>query len=247
MCHRFKFMENRFRVFRVFGGHVFFIPDLVWKITLKTTKIQKSHNSADARVIAVRILNLFQEQQMPLSLLLNRFKFPGDSAVKSRGLIYELVFGTLRWQIQIDYLLKQFVHGNLWDLPLSVQNILRVGIYQIRFLDQIPNYAVISEAANMTRRFRQIKFTRLVNGVLRNYLRHEKQIRLPGKEEDLFRHLSIRFAFPEWMVELFTDQYGEEKAAAIMKGSNRKPLLTVRVNTKKITPENFHILLEKEN
>lgn len=215
--------------------------------TLKTAKNQNSSKTADARIIAVRILNLFQKQLAPLSLLLNRFEIPVDLSAKDRSLIYELVFGTIRWQIQLDYLLKQFVHGNLPDLPLSVQNILRMSLYQIRFLDQIPNYAVVNEAAKLTRKFRQIRFTRLVNGVLRNYLRHDKQIRLPRKEENPLRSLSVRFAFPEWMVELFMEQYGEEKATAIMKGSNRKPSLTVRVNTKKISPENFRILLEKEN
>lgn len=219
-------------------------------LKVKMPSKQKKKNSnqiTNPRLEAVRMLNHFQKDFIPLNLLFDRHQFDLEISKRDRNFVSELVYGTVRWQIQLDWILKQFVHGNLNKLPESIQNILRSGLYQLRFLKNIPTYAVLNEAVQLTRSFHLIKYSRLVNGVLRNYLRNEEHLLFPKSEENLVQSLVINHSFPEWMVELVLDQYGLEKTESILESSNRRPQLTLRVNKTKISVEDFVELLTDKN
>ena len=138
------------------------------------TKLSESKpdlSPSPARIEAVVMLSDFQKRSQSLSYIFSKNSGGGKLNPRDRNLLNELVHGTIRWRIQLDWILRQFVHGSLDDLPVYVQNILRLGLYQLRFSDKIPDYAVINEAVSLTRVFSQIKFSRMVNGIFRNYLR----------------------------------------------------------------------------
>lgn len=200
-----------------------------------------------ARIEAVVMLSDFQKRSESLSYLFAKNSSGGKLNPRDRNLLYELVFGTIRWRIQLDWILRQFVHGSLDDLPVYVQNILRLGLYQLRFSDKIPDYAVINEAVSLTRVFSQIKFSRMVNGIFRNYLRKCSLLCFPTAESGLSESLMIKHSFPQWMVELFIDQYGAGTAEDVLISLNRRPKITIRVNTKKKSVEEFLVMLERKN
>lgn len=198
---------------------------------------RKAHPASPARVEAVRLLDLFHRKWRPLSLILSDHRWRVES--RDRILASELLYGTIRWEIQLDWLLSQFVHGRLGDYPITVQNILRLGAYQIEHLRSIPDYAVVNEAVELARAFGQIRFARLVNAVLRNFLRRRKLIQWPATEAGAAEALGVRYAFQPWMVQLFLDQYGFALTEKVLASLNERPVFSLRINTKRRTPEEF--------
>lgn len=162
--------------------------------------------------------------------------------IKDRALVTEVVYGTIRYRDKIDFILKKFVK-DLKRVDPSVLNILRSAVYQIMFLDKVPDYAVVNEAVEMTKKksFASVKF---VNGVLRNLLRNNTTDFFEGLNKK--KSLAINYSFPNWMTDLFINQYGTERAEKIMKGLNTTPNVTVRVNELKGDYEStFDMLVEE--
>ncbi len=145
------------------------------------------------------------------------------------ALVTEITYGTLKYLITIDKILEKNVTMPLKKIERDVLNILRISIYQMKYLDRIPSYAVINEAVDLTKK-KSKKASGFVNGVLRGYLRKEdKEMKFRNQmEEDAFR-----YSFPEWMIRLFKDQYGEDYTRILL-GLNERPVITFRVNSLKM-------------
>ncbi len=210
-------------------------------------QMNKKGKASEARIIAIKILCEFNKNMKPLNLLLQDFLQNSQSNHKEQSFASELIYGSVRWRIQSDWILGQFVHGKLNEYPIEVQEILRCSIYQLHHLKTIPGYAVLNEASMLARNFRKIKYARLINGVLRNYLRNRQRIRFPGEEDDLISWYSVSYAFPVWMVELLLQQYDSNTTEHILKSLNRRPWLTLRVNEKKIASCEYQQKLIEEN
>ncbi len=189
-----------------------------------------------ARQIVQRVLEEGAYSNLVLSKELNR----EDIDDKDKGLITEIVYGTLRRKRTLDVLIGNFVK-DINTLDTTVLNILRVAIYQMYFLDKIPEYAACNEAVEEAKEV-SLEASKLVNGILRNYIRDEKEIIVPGNRID---ELAYKFSFQPWMIRLFIKQYGEERTMKIMAGLNETPKVTVRVNEFKSEFEEVYDKLEK--
>lgn len=210
------------------------------------TKVKPQKKAAPARIHAIKLLCEFDRTLKPLNLLVQDFLEEEKIAQNEKAFLSELIYGSVRWRIQSDWILGQFLHGKLNEYPIEVQEILRSSIYQLQHLKSIPNYAVLNEAANLARAFREIKFVRLINGVLRNYLRNHNRIRIPNKEENPTQALSIQYAFPLWMVDLFMQQYGIESSENILDSLNQRPQICLRVNELKISIKEYQEKLQNK-
>lgn len=177
-----------------------------------------------SRQIVQRVLEEGAYSNLVLSKELNR----DDIDEKDKGLITEIVYGTLRRKRTLDVLIGNFVK-DIKLLDSTVLNILRVAIYQMYFLDKIPEYAACNEAVEEAKEI-SVEASKLVNGILRNFIRDEKEIVVPGNRID---ELGYKFSFEPWMIRLFIKQYGEERTMKIMAGLNETPKVTVRVNESK--------------
>ena len=177
-----------------------------------------------SRQIVQRVLEEGAYSNLVLSKELNR----DDIDEKDKGLITEIVYGTLRRKRTLDVLIGNFVK-DIKLLDSTVLNILRVAIYQMYFLDKIPEYAACNEAVEEAKEI-SLEASKLVNGILRNFIRDEKEIVVPGNRID---ELGYKFSFEPWMIRLFIKQYGEERTMKIMAGLNETPKVTVRVNESK--------------
>ena len=179
----------------------------------------------NSRKLARQIVQRVLEEGAYSNLVLSKELSNNDIDEKDKGLITEIVYGTLRRKRTLDVLIGNFVKDiNLLD-P-RVLNILRVAIYQMYFLDKIPEYAACNEAVEEAKEVSE-DASRLVNGILRNYIRDEKEIVVPGNRID---ELAYKFSFQPWMIRLFIKQYGEEKTMKLMAGLNETPKVSVRVN-----------------
>ena len=184
-----------------------------------------------AIVVIEKVLNENAYSNIVLGMELNK----SDLNHKDKALVTEIVYGTLKYKYTIDKILSNFIKKGFDSVDSFVLNILRISIYQIRFLDKIPSFAVVNEAVNLTKKMSNEGAARLVNGVLRNYLR-DSQKKYYNEQNDIER-LCFEYSFSKSLVKLFIKQYGIISAEEILKGLNYKPDVTVRVNTLKLTYE----------
>ncbi len=158
---------------------------------------------------------------------------------EDRRLYLNIVYGCLQNQIYLDYLITQQSSRPVKKLHKAVSEILRIAIYQLYFLDKIPNYAIVNESVNLAAEI-QPQAKGFINGVLRNIMR---KIQKDGKVfkfenwDNEKEALAIRYSLPLWIVHKYYEVYGVKNAEAMIPMLNEKPPFTVRCNTLKTSPE----------
>lgn len=163
-----------------------------------------------------------------------------------RALLLELVQGVKRWELRLDYVLSRLCHRPWGRVQPLVRHILRLGAYQILFLNRIPAYAALDEAAALARARRladsQVGF---INAILRRLARGEVPA-LPEVAQDPVAALSVATSHPPWLVRRWLKRYGLEEAKSRLLANNQVPPLTVRVNSLKTTPADLKERLLQE-
>jgi 16S rRNA (cytosine967-C5)-methyltransferase len=185
----------------------------------------------NSRKVTLEVLNQVLNNGAYSNIVLSNELNNSNLEDKDRALVTEIVYGTIKWRYTIDKILGCFLKNPLKNMDIAILNILRMSIYQMKYLNKIPDYAVVNEAVNLSKKV-SIGASKLVNGVLRNYIRN-KESNLDLKFKNKVEELSYLYSFEPWMIELFVRQYGEEATEAILQGLNSTPELTVRVNSLK--------------
>ena len=155
-----------------------------------------------------------------------------------RGLLTALVYGVIEKKITLDYVIDGMSSIPPSKIEKSTRNILRMGLYQLAFLDRIPDHAAINESVSLAGR----RSKGFVNALLRGFVRNEKKIALPEPCEGEVRYLSVKYSVSEKVVQLFLDAFGRERAESLLSAMDREPHITLRVNTLKISRDE---MLEK--
>lgn len=137
--------------------------------------------------------------------------------------------GTLERRIQIDYVIDSFSKTPVKKMKPFIRNLLRMSVYQILFMDSVPDSAVCNEAVKLAEKhsFRNLKG--FVNGVLRNIARGKNTIAWPEKEKDPVKYLSVRYSMPEWLTELWQKEYGAERTQRLLEAFLEIRPVTIRV------------------
>jgi len=185
-----------------------------------------------AREIALDVLNRVEEQKSYSNLELRHVLDKSGLSAADAGLVTELVYGTIQRRLTLDFVLSQFV-GNKKIQPW-VRNLLRLSLYQIRYLDRIPERAAVHEAVEIAKRRGHQGIASLVNGVLRNSLRNP-QAWDQQPQGDAAAQIAVACSHPEWLVRRWLKVYGEETTRAICEANNRPARPSVRVNRLKMT------------
>lgn len=182
------------------------------------------------RGAAVEILNRIDQQGAHAEPLLDallsgtEIRNPQD-----RGLLTELVYGTLRMRGRLDWIIARHYRGDFSTLEIPVRNILRTGIYQLFFTDRIPAFAAVNEAVGVAKKSCPAA-AGLVNAILRNVLRGKERIAWPEMAKDPGRAIAVLHSHPRWLVERWLDRYGIDETIAVCRANNGIPPLAVRVN-----------------
>lgn len=163
-----------------------------------------------------------------------------------RALVTEIVNGTLRNLIKIDWIISRFVKLNPKKIAPSIRDIIRCGTYQIIFLDKIPDFAVCNESVELAKLYGNRGAAKFVNGVLRNIARNKDNITLPDKA-NLIEYYSIEYSHPTWMVDLWINDYGVDFTEKLLKANNEAPPLTIRINKLKTDKDEMLNLLNDMN
>lgn len=163
---------------------------------------------------------------------------------RDENLIRKIVYGCLENEILLDYYIKEMSSIKFSKIDNDILIIIRIGLYQIIFLDKIPNSAAVNESVKLAKKinFRSKGF---VNGVLRNFIRKESEIIVDDK--DINKYLSIKYSYPSWMIRYFIDSFGINKTKEILEFNKKAPKLSIRTNTLKISRDELVEKLKEKN
>ena len=186
-----------------------------------------------ARGSAIMILSRFERSDAYLEKLIDHEIRAKNFSQLDKSLLYEIVHGVIRWRWKLDYILTGFYHGDYMKCLNIVKNALRLALYQIMFLDKVPDSAAVNESVEIIKKIQGDKIAGIVNAVLRNITRNIDNIRYPDKDEDVSYHLSVMFSYPRWMVRKWLDRFGHEETEKLLEANNRKPDITIRLNSMK--------------
>lgn len=181
-----------------------------------------------ARVEALRILCRVEEDQafadLALEAALERAKLPS----RDRALTTELVYGTLRWQRRLDWILAPHSRRRLERLDSWVRNLLRLTAYQLQFLYKVPAWAAVNDAVGLAKRRGHGEAASFVNAVLRSLSRSGEN--LPPLPDDPVEAVATRLAFPSWLARRWADRLGLDEAERLMTALDERPVVTARAN-----------------
>lgn len=197
----------------------------------------------NVRESALDILIKIQKDQAYSNLLLNQTIQKNEIPKQDIGLLTEMVYGTIQRRDTIDYYLEPFLNKQK-KLTDWVRNLLRLSVYQMIFLDRVPDHAIINEAVKISKKRGHSGISGLVNGVLRNIQRNG----VPNVDDiaNVNEKLAISTSHPLWLIKRWVRQYGYEKTEAICKVNLTPPQVTARVNLVKATTEEIIDLLNEE-
>lgn len=169
-------------------------------------------------------------------------------AKKDRAFITRLAQGITETKIKLDYIIDGFSKTPSGKCKPLIRSLLRMGVYQIMYMDAVPDSAVCNEAVKLAKKHNFGSLAGFVNGVLRAVARNKDKIAMPGKE-NLSEYLSVNYSMPKWLCKKIMEDYGE-KGEKIIAASFDERKTALRVNTLKITREKLkeyigpHIVME---
>ena len=148
---------------------------------------------------------------------------------RDKAFMKRVTEGTLERLIQIDYVLNHFSKVPVTKMKPLIRNLLRLSVYQILFMDSVPDSAVCNEAVKLAgkRGFRSL--SGYVNGVLRNIARNKTDLPYPDKEKEPMAYASVQYSMPEWIVQLWLEAYGKEQTKTMLENLLKEHPVSVRV------------------
>lgn len=199
----------------------------------------------EVRKTALYILNTLDKGHNTLdSLLEDVFREKTLFSKKDRALLQALVFGVLRWRGRLDWIIDYFSKTRLNKIDIKVLNILRLGIFQIIYLDRIPVSAAVNTSVEMTKAVAAPWVVGYVNGLLRNAVREYRHVAFPEVDKDPGKALATKKSFPKWLIKRWLNRFGLKETGRLCDAINTIPPITVRCNTLKTRREKLVKALE---
>lgn len=190
----------------------------------------------DDRQLAFKILNKIERDKAYSNLTLDSYLEEYRASVYSSGFVTALVYGVIERKIMLDYVLSEYLTQPIKKLKPEVLIILRMGTYQLKFMDAIPDSAAVNESVKLSKKNGCAYASGLINSILRKISKND--IIYP-ETDDKILNMSIKYSCPCNLVKQFCDDYGEENAKMILSSAIGTPDLNIRVNTLKIDTESL--------
>ncbi|WP_430882847.1 16S rRNA (cytosine(967)-C(5))-methyltransferase RsmB [Fusibacter sp. JL216-2] len=187
-----------------------------------------------ARKVALDALLEVEKMNGYSNRVLNRMLGDAGLEAAERRLTTRLLYGVLENKNLLDHIIRQYINFRINKLDPAIRNILRMGIYQIVFMENIPDSAAVNEGVKLAKQYKN-RYSGFVNGVLRTFLRKDKAYTLPDKEKDLLNHLTVVYSHPDWIVRRWLKRFGAEFTEDLLKSNNEIPELIGRVNVMQAT------------
>lgn len=204
----------------------------------KSAKVRHS-----VRYAALEVLERVEKGGAYSNLLINEWNQKGKLNEKDSRLLTEMVYGTISRQLLLDFYLENFIK-NAKKVEQWVRLLLRLSLYQMLFLDKVPTHAILNEAVEIAKARGNIGTSKFVNGVLRNIQR--QGVAEISEISDPAKRLAIELSMPEWLVEKFIRQIGEEETRRLGLSLFTPSHVSARVDLRKISREEAIAVLQKE-
>ena len=165
---------------------------------------------------------------------------------QERSFIKRVTEGTLERKIELMYVIDRFSKVKCTKMKPVIRLILEMSVYQLLYMDAIPDSAVCNEAVKLSGKKGFHNLKGFVNGVLRTILRNKDTIEYPDINQDAVAYLSVRYSMPEWIVRLFLKEHGAENTEKMLMSFLEKKSTMIRINQSKIEKEKLLSLLLAE-
>jgi 16S rRNA (cytosine967-C5)-methyltransferase len=187
-----------------------------------------------ARESAFNILHHLHRKQLTLDTVMNDFT-EGKVKLDKRdlGLVQAIVYGVIRWRLHLDHIIGHFSKTPLEKISPEILNILRMGIYQIKFMSKIPESAAVNTSVELAKKNGPVWVVKFVNGVLSNAARQMDSVPFPDKDSNLTLSIALQYSFPTWLVQRWLNRFGDQQTICLCERLNSIPEISIRTNTLK--------------
>lgn len=198
-----------------------------------------------AREIAYKVLLDIEKNKNYSNMAINKHFKDVKISNQDRGLATEIIYGVIENKYYIDYMIDKLSKVKTNKMEIYVKTLLRMGIYQIMFLNSISDYAAVNETVNLAKK-KNSKVSGFINGILRNVIRQKEEIGKVKTKDDV-DYLSIKYSYDKWMIRNWMIHFGKEFTEELLEANNERPNIYLRTNTLKITRDELIKKLEKQN
>ncbi len=200
-----------------------------------------------ARELALKVLYKIDKDEAYSNIVLSEELNKNKKILteKDIGLISEIVYGVTTWKLTLDEIIKKHSKIKIKKISIWILNILRMGIYQIIFLDKIPKSAAVNESVNLAKRYGHSSSSGFVNAILRKTEEQDYEDFFQIKDD--IERISKTTSMPEWIIKELLKNNNIEQVEQICKNSNLKPKVTIRINKLKISKNEFIKKLKENN
>jgi 16S rRNA (cytosine967-C5)-methyltransferase len=197
-----------------------------------------------AREIALKVLTEYPGRSKP-DHLLEEYLRAHDPERKERALATQIVSGTIKWRNRLDHIIRQLSRKQRVVSP-EVLGILRLSLYQLIFLDKVPDYGATNEGVKLAKKYGDRHQAAYVNAILRRFLREKDSIEMPDLAKDPVKYISVAYSHPSWLIRRWVNRYGADETIRLAEANNRVPTIGFRLNRLRATPEELSAALEEE-
>ena len=199
----------------------------------------------NAREIAYKVLLDIEKNKNYSNMAINKHFKDVELSNQDRGLATEIIYGVIENKYYIDYMIDKLSKVKTNKMEIYVKTLLRMGIYQIMFLNSISDYAAVNETVNLAKK-KNSKVSGFINGILRNVIRQKETIGAIKVKDDI-DYLAIKYSYDKWMIRNWMIHFGREFTEELLEANSQRPSIYLRTNTLKITRDELIEKLEKQN
>jgi len=197
----------------------------------------------NTRAITLKLLKKIHVDKSYSNILLDKTLSEIDCSAQEKKFISALFYGVIERMITLDAVINKYSKVKTKKLDVDVLLILRIGFYQLLYMDSVPDSAAVNECVKLAKKCRNPSLSGFVNGVLRSFIRNDKQLPTGNTKTE---KLSVKYSCPEWLIDKWLGEYGEETTVSMLESSLGKAPVTIRINTLKMPAKDIITVLESD-
>lgn len=200
----------------------------------------------NARETALKVLNAVYMNDAYANVALTRELRRAELSDQDRRFVTEMVYGTVKAGDTLDWMLRQYTNRPLSKIAPIIGNILRLGMYQLFFMDKVPASAACNQAVELAKKYGHAGTVKFVNAVLRSAVREPEKAVFPAGQGNATKNLALAYQHPEWLVKRWIKEFGYDATVRLCEFNNTNAALSLRTNTLKTDRDALLACLEAE-
>ncbi len=200
----------------------------------------REQKKANPRQLILKIFIELDKKRSNLDHIINSVLRGSHIDHRDRRFVYEIVYGILRNKATIDYTIDKYLSRSSGLKDETLHRILRIGIYQLLYMDRVPDHAAVNETVMLAKAdLKTVRFSSVVNAIMRALINDKKIVTLPDPQQDLVNRLTVEYSHPRWIVERWLKNFGLAKTKQILAFNNQKPPIYLRRRLREISRQQF--------